>query len=389
MRAWSIARKELREAFRDRRSLLSGLFYGIWGPLVMAYAMLVMAQQQADIGAFEVEARGAGHAPSLVGFLATRDITVTDAGRDVAGEVRPLRRSLALIIDEHYEERFQASRRALVTIVHDSTRSESSRKAGRLRAVLEEYSRRVGDTRLVIRGVSPDISAPLRILERDYATLGERAARTLAMVPIFVLLAAFIGGMSMAADVGAGERERGSLESLLLHPVSGAAIAGGKWLAVSLLALLTEAVALTVTFLVLQHPRLQAVDLPIGMTLTEAVQLAALTSPLALAIAAIQLCIGFRAHTFKEAQTQLSMLIFVPMIPGFLFAFGSIRPAAWMGITPLLGHHLAILRLLQGETLSGWQLATLSAITCGLGCVGWMAAARQLGRPEILRRART
>ena len=56
-------------------------------------------------------------------------------------------------------------------------------------------------------------------------------------MPIFVLLAAFIGGMSIAADVTAGERERGSLESLLLHPVSRLAITGGKWIAVTAIAL--------------------------------------------------------------------------------------------------------------------------------------------------------
>ena len=74
MRAWRVARKELREGLRDRRSLMSGLFYGIWGPAVMGAALIGMARQHADLGTVTLPTAGAAHAPSLVAFLATRKI---------------------------------------------------------------------------------------------------------------------------------------------------------------------------------------------------------------------------------------------------------------------------------------------------------------------------
>ena len=138
-----------------------------------------------------------------------------------------------------------------------------------MRSALSDYARSVGDTRLVLRGVAPAAISGIRIVERDFSTAADRAGRMLAHHADLRLLAAFIGGMSVAADVTAGERERGTLESLLLHPVSRLEITGGKWIAVSGMALLTVALALAVSFAVLQHPRLQALDVPIGLTLAE------------------------------------------------------------------------------------------------------------------------
>ena len=205
-------------------------------------------------------------------------------------------------------------------------------------------------------------------------------------MPIFVLLAAFIGGMSIAADVTAGERERGSLESLLLHPVSRLAITGGKWIAVTVMACLTVALALAVSFAVMQHPRLQQLDLPIGMTPPDALVMFAILAPLAAGAASVQLYIALQAHTYKEAQSKLSMLIFLPMLPGFMFAFGTLQPAPWMAFAPMIGQHMLITTVVRGETITTGPALLLSAITLATGAAAWIAAANQLRRETVLRR---
>ena len=158
-------------------------------------------------------------------------------------------------------------------VLHDSTWTESNRHAAQLKSLLADYARAVGDTRLVVRGIAPSAIAPVRVIERDYATAADRSGRALATMPIFILLAAFIGGMSVAADVSAGERERGSLESLLLHPVSRASIIIGKWLAISAAAVATVVLALATSYAVMQHPRLQQLDLPIGLSASDALRM--------------------------------------------------------------------------------------------------------------------
>jgi sodium transport system permease protein len=386
MRAWSIAVKELREGLRDRRSLVSGLFYGVWGPMVMGIALLATARHQADIGAVTLATQGAEQAPSLVAFLAARDIRVEDRRDDVTAAVRDRRLPVALVIDAQFAERFDESRPAKVILLHDTAWTESSRLADHVRDAVAAYARSVSDTRLVLRGVAPSAVTPITVTERDFSTAADRAGRALATMPMFVLLAAFIGGMSVAADVTAGERERGSLESLLLHPVTPLAIGGGKLIAVTAMALLTVALSIAVSFAVLQHPRLQDLDIPIGMTAGDALLMFAILAPLAFAAAAVQLYLALQAQTFKEAQTKLSMLIFLPMIPGFMFAFGSLTAAPWMTFAPMIGQHMLISDLARGDLPGVAPVALLSAITLAIGAAAWLAASHQLRHEHVLRR---
>lgn len=383
----AIARKEWREIVRDRRSLYSGLFFGLWGPLVMGIALLATARHQGELGAIEIGGQGLSQSPALVAFLAGRDVTIVEMGGDPAAAIRDRRTPAMVIVDHDYADRFSHNRPATVAVLHDSSWTESGRYAAHVKSVLADYSRSVGDTRLVVRGIAPSAIAPLRLIERDYATAADRSGRALATMPIFILLAAFIGGMSVAADVSAGERERGSLESLLLHPVSRASIITGKWLAISAAAVATVVLALATSYAVMQHPRLQQLDLPIGLGVTDALWMLGALTPLALAAAAVQLLVAFQARTYKEAQATLSMMIFLPMIPGFLFAFGSIAPSAWMGFAPMIGQHMLLTDLARGEAPPSSQvmvLTLLTLITAGVAC--W-AAARQLDRETVLRRA--
>lgn len=382
----SIARKEWREIVRDRRSLYSGLFYGVWGPLVMGIALLAMARHQGELGPITIGAQGTAQAPSLVSYLASRGVTVHEVA-DGPAAVRAHDVPAALIVDDRYAKRFTESRPAEVALLFNSTRPESSRYASHVRSMLTDYSRAVGDTRLVVRGIAPAAIAPVRIVDRDFATAAERAGRAFATLPIFVLLAAFVGGMAVAADAGAGERERGSLESLLLHPVSRGSIVAGKWMAVSASALATVALALVVSYAVLRHPRLQQLDLPIALTVNGVFAMAAILLPLVLAAAAVQLLMAFQSRTFKEAQTKLSMLIFVPMIPGFLFAFGTLDPAPWMALAPMIGQHMLVTSLVRGEPIVTANAVAVSVVTVAAAAAAITAAARLLDRETVLRRA--
>ena len=386
MRALFVLRKELREIGRDRRSLFSGLFYGVWGPMVMGMALLALARDRADIGTMPLVVDTPARAPALIAFLESRDIAVSAAPGDLEAAVRNRHTPIALAIDDRYEPTFVRAPPARFTLLYDATWGESARRAARMRTVLAEYSRGVGDTRLVLRGVAPSAIAAVRVIERDFSTAAARAAGVLATMPIFILLAAFVGGTSVAADLTAGERERGSLESLLLHPVDRLSLVLGKWLAVSAVAVVTVGVTVVTSQAVLRHPRLQNIDVPIGLPAQDAAAIVLLLAPLALFAAAVQLLIALFARTYKEAQTQLSFLIFAPMIPGFLFAFGTLQPAPWMRLTPMLGQHVFITDLVRGEAAATLPVAGLTMVTLAAAAVAVCAIALLLGRESILRR---
>ncbi|HSC28189.1 MAG TPA: ABC transporter permease subunit [Vicinamibacterales bacterium] len=383
----TVARKELREAVRDRRSLGSAVFYAVWGPGVMAIALMALARGHGPEPPLTLAMDGASQAPELAAFFTERSVTLVPAPADPAARIRERALPVVLVVDPDHRVDFNGARPARVTLLYDGSWSESSAAAGRVRGLLSDYGRRVADTRLVLRGVSPAAISALRVADQDLSTAAGRAAMVLATLPIFVLLSAFIGGMGAAADLMAGERERGSLESLLLHPVPRAAIVVGKWAAASAVCLAVMTLTLWTSQLILRHPRIQAFDVPVGLSASDAAGMWIVLAPLALAATAAQLLVALFAKTYKEAHTQLTLMIFLPMVPGFLFAFGSLDVRPWMHWLPMLGQHVMISGLLRGQPASAGAVAGLTAVTLAAALLMLALAARLLDRESIVRRA--
>ena len=383
---FTVMRKELRDSIRDRRSLGSALLYAVWGPAVMALALMALARSRAPEQPIALAIEGHLQDPALVAFLAERSVALIEGQSSPADGIRSRQLEVALVVGDDYTTEFSRFEPARVTVLFDSSWSDSNAKASRVRDLLTQYADRVSDTRLLLRGVSPSIVSPLRVVERDLSTPAGRAAMVLATLPIFLLLSAFVGGMGVAADLTAGERERGSLETLLLHPVPRVALVVGKWAAVSLVSLATVTLTLWMSRIILAQPRVQAVDVPVGLSAGEAAEMWVVLAPLALLVASVQLLIALFSKMYKEAQTQLSMFIFLPMIPGFLFAFGSVETQAWMAWLPMLGQHVVISDLLRGHPSPALSVAGLTAVTLVATALTLAITARLLDRESIVRR---
>jgi sodium transport system permease protein len=384
--ALTVMRKELRDSIRDWRSLVSALLYAVWGPAVMAMALMALARSRAPEQPITLAIDGQTQHPALVAFLAERSVTIIEGQARPADRIRMRQLEVALAVDEDFAADFSRFEPARVTLLFDGSWSESNAKAERVRNLLSEYADRVADTRLLLRGVSPAIASPIRVIENDLSTPAGRAATVLATLPIFLLLSAFVGGMGVASDLTAGERERGSLESLLLHPIPRGALVVGKWAAVSLISLATVTLTLWTSRVVLAHPRVQALDVPVGLLAIEAAEMWLVLAPLALLVASVQLLIALFSKTYKEAQTQLSMFIFLPMIPGFLFAFGSVEGRPWMSWLPMLGQHMAISDLLRGHPASAVAMASLTVVTLTALVLTLTLTTRLLDRESIVQR---
>jgi sodium transport system permease protein len=182
----------------------------------------------------------------------------------------------------------------------------------------------------------------------------------------------------------AGERERGSLESLLIHPVPPAAILAGKWAAAAVVCGATMTLTILVSQVLLEHPRLQAIDAPVGLSMGDAARIWILMAPLVLLATVAQLTIALFARTYKEAQTHLSLLLFLPMLPGFMLAFGSMETAGWMSAFPLLGQQIAISDVLRGDAPAATTIASLAGATLAAAAAVFVLAARLLDRETIV-----
>lgn len=376
---WGVVVKEWLDAIRDRRSLTAALSYVVAGPLAMGLALTVTARETMSDGALTIAVEGGEHAPAIVNAL-RETIAVEEASRgDGDHLVRTARVPIAIVIDPAYGDRLMKGRAAAVRIVYDRAQAKSRAALPRVQRVLASHARGVIDARLIARGIAPQVVRPIDIQELDLSTPLSRAAPALATLPVFLVLAAFVTGMNLAIDATAGERERRSLEALLVSPAPRSVLATGKWIVAAAVALGGVVLTLAAARAVLHADRIRALDVPVDLPWPTLAAMLLVLAPLALAVPAVQMLISTYCRSYKEGQTYLSLLLFVPMIPGFLFAFDAVAVEAWMAWTPLLAQQLAVAALLEGASIAGLPALGAAAATLAAGGLALLFCIRVLG----------
>lgn len=381
---FAILRKELKDHLRDRRSIISGLIMPVLGPLILLLMFTLMASWVREDRPLVVPVAGGQNAPNLIAFLQRAGAIVETAPADYEAQVRDGKLDLALSVPDDYGKEFEAGRSAPVQLVVDSSRNQSRPQVFRARRLLEIYLRRMSALRMIARGVSPALVAPLDVVEVDLATPEKTAANVLSMIPLFLLMSVFVGGLHLAIDATAGERERGSLEALLVNPVSRGAVVLGKWLAVVAATMAAVLISLAGFELAIARVPLQDLGVKFHLGLPEALGLLAACLPLCLFAAALQMTLALFARTFKEAQTYLSMLMMVPIVPATFLSLQPIKSTLWAMLVPVLGQTLLMSDVLRGERApAGWfALAALASGACAAALLAW--AARLLRSEKIV-----
>jgi sodium transport system permease protein len=345
-----VCRKEITDSLRDRRALWSILFSIVIGPVLIGFMMNRLADRQREAENVRVPMVGMRRAPALVNWLNQQGgVRVIEGPANPEEAVREQREAVVVIVPEDFAERFRASRPARLQVVSDSSRNDARASVQRVQALLQQYAAEIGSLRLIMRGVSPAAVRTLSIESIEVSTAQERAAQILTFIPMFIMLAGFVGGMQIATDSTAGERERGSLEPLLVNPAPRAAFVTGKWMAATLAAVVS--VCLT-TLLCAQLTRLLSLEdmgirLRIGLEHVGPILLA--VAPMCLFTAALQAAVATLARSFKEAQTYMGVLILGPMLPGVLYSLYPLGDAAWMYALPMLGSHVLLTDVLGGR----------------------------------------
>ena len=168
------------------------------------------------------------------------------------------------------------------------------------------------------------------------------------------MVAAFVAGMNLAIDATAGERERASLRPLLLCPVPTRALALGKGLAAATFSGLGVLLTLAVTVVVLGAAPGAGARLSVG--LRDLPILLAILLPVAPLAGALQMLVATFCRSYKEAQTYLSLLLLLPMVPGFAVALYGVELTARASLVPILGQQMLLEAAL--EKLSPAERAT-------------------------------
>ncbi len=367
---WIVARKELKDSLRDRRALFSIAFSIVIGPILIGFMMNRIADRQREVESVSIPVVGQEHAPAFVDWLRQQaGVTVSPGPSSPEAAVRDGQADIVIVISDDYADNFRTSRPATVQIVTDGSRNSARPVIERIRRLIQRYGAEVGALRLIARGVSPAGVTPLKIEEIEISTAQQRAAQVLAFIPMFIILAAFVGGMSIATDSTAGERERGSLEALLVNPVPRMALVTGKCIAAALLAM--TAVVLT-TVLSANIPRflpLQDMGIRFRIGRDEFIGVLAAMLPMCLFSASLQAAVATLARSFKEAQSYMGVLVLLPMLPGMISAVSTLGQAPWMYLIPVLGQHVLVMSVLGGRPEEPWAFMVaglIAALTAGL-----------------------
>ena len=201
---------------------------------------------------------------------------------------------------------------------------------------------------------------------------------------MFLIVAAFVGGLNVAIDTTAGERERRSLEPLLVNPVSRSALTAGKWLATCVFGLVASLLTLVLSLLMMRFVPLEQLGMQLSLGGRQVVLMALAVAPVALLASALQMFVATFARSFKEAQTYVSLLLIVPMLPGLVTAVYPLQTAAWMTLVPALSQQLLLVDIMGGEPVGVPALAASVAGTLLLTLVFLASIAHMLQQEKIV-----
>jgi sodium transport system permease protein len=365
--AWVVFLKELLDALRDRRTLAVVLLSSVaMGPLVLTLISVLSADGQRRAEAREVVVQAPERAPTLMNYIARQTYTVKAPVADYEAQLKAGKLGHpVVVVPENFEADLVAGLTPLVEVWASSTSRHAQAGAGAAMALLRGFNEEQAGLRLALRGVSPGLLEAIRVEERDLAQAGAGAAVLANMLPFMVLMAVLYGALTAGLDTTAGERERGSLEPLLMTPAARWALVAGKWGAVAAVALLVGLLAclsLLITPLLLRNDVL-ATMFRFGPR--EALLFFLLLAPLAGAAAALLMAVAIRCQSVKEAQANVAVVMLAMSLLPLVSLFSSSGEAAWHVWVPALAQTTLMGRVLKGEAI-GTLDATVPVLVCAL-----------------------
>lgn len=367
-----IVQKEVLDNLRDYRSWMTGLFWALFGPLLLGgMIMLLGSTFRKNVEASLVlPVSGVENAPSLIAFLEQQDVVIKPAPADpeaavIAGDI-----NVALIIPPDYGGEFSAGETANVQLVFDSTRQSASPDIGRVQNLLESYGEFIGLLRLSLRGVNPEVIRVVQVVEIDTATPQSKALIFLSMLPYFIIFAIFNGASPVITDATAGERERGSLEPLLINPLPRGWVAVGKMISAMPFATINLIITLAGFGAIFQIlPIEELIGVQIGFDLGALMSIFLICLPIVFLACAIQTLIASFTKTTKEAGTYLPFIGLIPSMPGLALAFLPVKPDLWTMLIPTFGQQILINQFLRSEPILAMNIVVSALLTILLSVV--------------------
>ncbi|HEY9106386.1 MAG TPA: ABC transporter permease [Roseateles sp.] len=378
--AWIVFTKELADALRDRRTLLRLLVPALlMGPLLLAALSSLIASMEERADRRELMAVGLDTAPTLKNFIERQTYVIKAAPADYEAQLRATKLlEPVLVVPKDFEAQLRAGEAPTVEIVSDSANQRAAASIGPIRRVLWGFNQERASLNMAMRGVSIELLQPVDIQERDLASVQARATQLTSILPMFILMAVLYGALTAALDSTAGERERGSLEPLLMNPAPPGAIVVGKWGAVALLGMAVAALC-SLSFVpaqwLLKSDSLQAM---FQFGIEEALAFWLLQIPLAAGLSGLLMALAIRSKTFKEAQAGSTVIVTAVSLTPMVTLLNPGGDSPWYLWVPGLAQNTLMLVVLKGEALRWEQVLPGLIVGFALAAVTLWYVARSM-----------
>jgi len=382
--------KEVRENLRDRRTLLSALVFGpLFVPLMFAAALGLMVQHNSseDEALWTLAVAHSERAPNLMQHLQQNGVkiqAVSYSDAQARAAVAERRQKLVLVVPKEYGDLLSRSRPAPLLLFADSSDNLNDQNASRIKGLIGAYNLTLVRLKLMARGVDPSILATIVPQDIDVATPASRSVLVLGALSYLVLITMLMGGLYLAIDATAGERERGSLEPLLTVPVRREELIYGKILAACAFMLLSLSLTVIALSIVLRFVGLERFGMSVNLGPLMALQIILFSAPLVPLGASIMTIVAAFTRSYREAQTYVGIVLLIPTLPLIFAGAVGLRPTAWMMAVPSLSQHFLITSLLRAEPVPPAHLAISIGVTLGLGALLAALAGRLYHREQLL-----
>lgn len=381
----TVAKKELTDHLRDKRTATMIFLLSIaMGPIILMGLGYFIGSIEAKAEKKEIYVSGKQHAPELVNFLQRQDMKLLDPKPDFRELIKQGNHDAVMVIPADFSEKFLTGE-AKVELVYDDTRQSSSgASVGALRRVMRAFNAEVSAQRLIARGVAPSVLRPVDVQDTNLGTAAQRAAGLLFIIPWITLIGCVTGCTAMAVDLAAGERERGSLEPLLMTPIGRDALVMGKGVAVSIYSLGIAVLTLIGFALTLKYGNLPAIGSVLSLSAAQYGMFFLMLLTFAPAMAAIQMLLATYGRNFKEGQTYATYAIQLVAILPAVAMFAQLKDATWQLFVPVLAQLMVITRLLRGETTDLIHYLLPAAVNAAIFVVAMVLIAQLLRQEKII-----
>lgn len=395
----TIFRKELIDTLRDRRTMIFAFLMPIVSmPLLMTviFKIQMSAVQKIEEARSEIVIQNIAQLPPELKDSLTADTsfqvkTESDfAGKTLMDELKQGSFQALIVVPDNFAKALQLESPTDIEVYYDRAEEKSHAAFSKLKDVMSRYRDRIIKSRVVGRQISEDVLNPFEVQGNSVASPKKLAGKTLGgIIPYFLILTCFLGAMSPAIDLGAGEKERGTIETLMVAPATRGEFVLGKYAVIVLtgvLAGLMSLASMTVFFKYMsQDPAMKQMAgmLAIQFDIQTVILILAVVMPVAGIFAAMLLSLSIFAKSAKEAQGYVGFLNIFLVLPAFVSMVPGVELNYQMALIPIVNISLIIKNAIAG-TIEWKYVVTAFLSLFALASVALFFAKKWFEREEVL-----